>query len=62
MAMYESEFTRFMRELQANKPEIEREQKKGRSIWWDRVPNGEQDRRFNESEVPMQAYVYQNKV
>ena len=62
MAMYESEHTRFMRELMEKKPELAEQQRKGRAIWWDRIPDADQDRRNAESKVPMQAYVYQNKV
>ena len=62
MAMYESEHTKFMRELLAQRPGLAEEQKKGRSMWWDRKPDPEQDRCDLVSEVKMQAYVYQNKV
>jgi hypothetical protein len=62
MAIYESEHTRFMRELMAQKPQLVQEQKKGRAMWWDRKPNPDEDRRNEESEVRMQAYVYQVKV
>ena len=62
MAMYESEHTKFMRELLAQRPGLAEEQKKGRSMWWDRKPDPEQDRCDLASEVKMQAYVYQNKV
>jgi len=62
MAMYESEHTRFMRELMARKPQLEQKQKEGRALWWDRKPDPEQDRRNAASTIKMQAYVYQNKV
>jgi hypothetical protein len=62
MAMYESDHTRFIRELMAQKPELAEQQKKGRAMWWDRKPNPDEDRRDEESAVPMQAYVYQIKV
>jgi hypothetical protein len=44
MAIYESEYTKFMRELLLQKPQIVEEQKKGRAIWWDRKPNPDQVR------------------
>lgn len=62
MAIYESEHTRFIRELLAQKPQLAQEQKKGRAMWWDRKPDSEEDRRNHASNVKMQAYVYQNKV
>jgi hypothetical protein len=62
MAIYESEHTRFMRELMAQKPELAQEQKQGRALWWDRKPDLDEDRRNAESKINMQAYVYQNKV
>ena len=62
MAIYESEHTRFMRELMAQKPELAQQQKKGRAMWWDRKPDLDEDRRNEASEVKMQAYVYQTKV
>jgi hypothetical protein len=62
MAMYESEHTRFMRELMAKQPELAQKQKEGRAIWWDKVPNLDEERRQEASEVAMPAYVYQNKV
>jgi hypothetical protein len=62
MAMYESEHTRFISELLTQRPELVEDQKKGRAIWWDHMPNRDQDRRQRESKVAMQAYVYQTKV
>jgi hypothetical protein len=42
MAIYESEFTKFMRELLKQKPQLVEEQKKGRAIWWEKKPNPDQ--------------------
>ena len=39
MAIYESEFTKFMRELLQRKPQLVEDQKKGRAIWWEKKPN-----------------------
>ncbi len=59
--MYESDTTQFLRELKAKNPEIEKEQKKGRALWWDH-PQDEQTRSKNaESRVRQSAYVYQTK-
>lgn len=56
--MYESEHTRFMRELLAQKPYLVEEQKKARAMWWDRPADFAERRRIEESEVPQPAYVY----
>ena len=56
---YESEHTRFMRELLEKKPELATEQKKSRAIWWDKTPAQlEARRRLDEGRVRMKAYVY----
>jgi hypothetical protein len=60
MAAYESEITRFLRELKQKKPEIERTQREGRAIWWDKQLDAEQLERWQASTVPQQPYVYQS--
>ena len=56
---YESEHTRFMRELLQQKPQLETEQKKSRAIWWDKTPAQlALRRRLDEGIVKMKAYVY----
>ena len=62
MAMYESEFTKFIRELKRQRPELEEEQRKSRAIWWDHKQDLETQKREEESRVKQQAYVYQNRV
>ncbi len=62
MAMYESEFTRFICELKRQRPQLEAEQRKSRAIWWDHKQDLETLKREKESRVKQQAYVYQNKV
>ena len=60
---YESEFTRFIRELKATKPELDRAQQNGRAIWWDKPPRDLAERRkIDQGLVQQQAYVYQNNV
>ena len=59
---YESDHTKFMRELLTKKPELAAEQRKGRAIWWDKKPLdmkelGEQDA----AKVPQQPYPYATK-
>ena len=62
MAMYESEFTKFIRELKQQRPQLEAEQRKSRAIWWDHKQDLDTLKRDKESSVRQQAYVYQNKV
>jgi hypothetical protein len=59
---YVSETTQFLRGLLAEKPQIVEEQKKGRSMWWDRKLDLEEQRRFDEAKVKQKAYVYQSDV
>jgi hypothetical protein len=59
---YESEFTHFLKDLKARRPDIEADQREGRAIWWDRdAIDLEQVRREKESRVPARAYPYQSK-
>ncbi|HUN94500.1 MAG TPA: DUF3460 family protein [Burkholderiaceae bacterium] len=59
MAAYESDLTRFIRDLKQKKPELERAQREARAIWWDKVLDWDELRRWRESRVPQQGYVYQ---
>jgi 7,8-dihydro-6-hydroxymethylpterin-pyrophosphokinase len=56
---YESDATRMIRELLEIRPEIADEQKKGRSLWWDRRLDLDLLRREQESRVAQKGYVYQ---
>ena len=58
---YESELTRFLRDLQQQNPAIEPGQKEGRAIFWDKNLDRDMYRRFRQSGVPQSAYVYQSK-
>jgi hypothetical protein len=62
-SLYESDHTRFIRELKEKNPQIEEGQRAGRALLWDKAPLSldEQQRRAD-SRVRQQAYVYQNKV
>lgn len=56
---YESDHTRFMRELLSRKPQIEADQRVGRAIWWDKLPTEVEARReMDKSRVPQRGYVY----
>ncbi len=58
---YESDHTRFIRELLEKKPQIAEEQKKSRALWWDKRPTDLAARRqMDEGRVPLPAYVYQS--
>ena len=57
---YESEHTRFIREMKERKPGLEIEQQKSRAIWWDKRPKDlEEEKRMDEGRVQQPAYVYQ---
>ena len=57
---YESDHTKFMRELMAQRPELEREQREARAIWWDKDPAAlAEGRRMAEGKVPPKPYAYQ---
>jgi hypothetical protein len=61
MEDYESEITRFVREMKQRKPDLERKQREAREIWWDKTLDLEEQKRFAQARVNMPAYVYQPK-
>jgi hypothetical protein len=58
---YESEFTRFMRELKQRKPDLDRKQAEARAIWWDKTLDRDEQTRFAQARVQQHGYVYQTK-
>jgi hypothetical protein len=58
---YESDITKFLRDLKKNNPHIEAEQRIGRAIWWDKPQDPDTSARQLESKVPQKGYVYSNK-
>ena len=62
MAIYESDITRFIRDLKRQQPHLEEQQREGRAIFWDKSRDLDTMKREQESRVNQQAYVYQNKV
>ncbi len=56
--MYESEHTKFMRELLEKNPQLPEKQQAARAIWWDKELDIDEHKRFEESEVPQKPYVY----
>lgn len=60
--MYVSDFTRFLQDLKEKNPHIAVDQQKGRSLWWDKKPQSNEERdHMTESKVRQAAYVYQTK-
>lgn len=59
MAHYESDITRFLRDLKSSKPYLESEQKKGRALLWDKIVDRDLWKGFNKARVAQKAYVYQ---
>jgi len=59
MAGYVSEFTQFITELKAAKPQLEADQRKGRAIWWDKQPLDVKERSEQDAaRVPQKPYPY----
>ena len=56
--MYESDITRFIRDLKAKNPQIAQLQAKNRATWWDRPQDQETLRERSEAAVPQPPYVY----
>lgn len=58
---YESDTTKFLRDLLREKPQIVEEQERGRALWWDKKNSLDELKRAEESRVKQQPYVYQTK-
>jgi len=58
MAMYESDVTRFIRDLMEKNPELEELRRKNRATWWDRKIDLAEVKRQEESAAPKQPYAY----
>lgn len=59
--MYESDITRFLRDMKTRNPQLEDQQRKGRSLLWDRPQDREFARQAREARVPQKPYVYQSE-
>jgi hypothetical protein len=57
--MYESDITRFIRELKQKNPQLDQKQREARAIWWDKTLDRDELRGFAQARVAQQAYVYQ---
>jgi hypothetical protein len=56
--MYESELTRFLRELREKNPNLAELQRKNRATWWDKRQDLEIQKERRESSVAQPGYVY----
>ena len=56
--MYESDITKFVRDLMDKNPEWIELQKTNRATWWDKKQNPEEIKRQEESAAPKQPYAY----
>ena len=55
---YESDVTRFIREMREKNPQIAEQQQKNRATWWDKPQDMETWRERAASTVPQPGYVY----
>ena len=59
--LYESEHTKFMRELMRKHPDLAEKQRAGRAMWWDKTPQElSEERAMDEGRVAQSPYVYSN--
>lgn len=60
MALYQSDITRFLNTLKQQQPEIERGQREGRALLWDKAPVDLDERKaLQQTSVKQRGYVYQ---
>ena len=55
---YESEYTRFLRDLKDQNPQIAEQQRKNRMTWWDRPQDLDTWKERAAATVPQPGYVY----
>ena len=55
---YESDITRFIRDLREKNPQIAELQKKNRATWWDKPQDLQVQRERAAASVPQPGYVY----
>ena len=59
MAIYKSDISRLIENLKQQNPYLEEEQRRGRSIWWDKDPvDLDELRQARESRVPQQPRLF----
>ena len=60
-ADYESDTTRFIKQLKAQKPELEAQQRQGRALLWDKQLDRDVQAQFKAASVAQKPYVYQTQ-
>ena len=55
---YQSETTQFLKQLQAQKPNLQAQQVQGRALLWDKTVDREVWAQYQASRVPQKPYVY----
>ena len=58
---YESDTTQFIKQLKAQKPELEAQQRQGRELLWDKQLDRETLAQFKAARVAQKPYVYQTQ-
>jgi hypothetical protein len=59
---YESEHTKFMRELMRQHPDLAQKQREGRAMWWDKTPRElTEEREMDQGRVAQTPYVYSSQ-
>ena len=56
---YTSEVTQFIEQMKAQKPQLEKEQRAGRALLWDKSVDRDVQQEFKEARVAENPYVYQ---
>lgn len=55
---YRSDVTQFIDQMKVEQPDLEAQQRAGRSIWWDKNLDREAIADWQDARVPQKAYVY----
>jgi hypothetical protein len=56
---YESDITKFMRELMEKNPDMAADQQKARAMWWEKSPvTPSEQKNIDASDLPKPAYAY----
>ena len=56
---YTSEVTQFIEQMKAQKPQLEKEQRAGRALLWDKPVDRDAQQEFKEARVAQKPSVYQ---
>ena len=56
---YTSQATQFIEQLKAQKPQLEKDQRAGRALLWDKAVDREAQQAFQAARVAQKPYVYQ---